>query len=225
MSSADAGGHPRAWTARVRGAWLRTLPPEQLLPDGQPVYVASWIYVFGVATLSALAVVMLSGFALALGGPDWWHTNPVGHFFNSLHMWSVELFFACMVIHLWGKFFMAAWRGGRGLTWVTGAIAFVASVGTAFTGYLVQQNFDSQWISTQAKDAFNSTGLGAFFHLMDFGQMLMWHIVLLPLALVAIAGLHVLMVRRHGVVPPFPAAQAASETTVAAGTAPSGGEG
>ena len=43
-----------------------------------------------------------------------------------------------MVIHLWGKFFMAAWRGKRALTWITGAIAFLGSIGTAFTGYLSQ---------------------------------------------------------------------------------------
>ena len=57
-----------------------------------------------------------------------------------------------MVMHLWGKFFMAAWRGRRALTWMTGVVAFVASIGTAFTGYLSQTNFDAQWISTQAKD-------------------------------------------------------------------------
>jgi ubiquinol-cytochrome c reductase cytochrome b subunit len=33
--------------------------------------------------------------------------------------------------------------------------------------------------------------------------MLMWHIVLLPIGVVVIAGLHVLLVRRHGIVPPF----------------------
>ena len=52
-----------------------------------------------------------------------------------------------MVIHLWGKFWMAAWRGKRALTWMTGVVAFVASIGTAFTGYLSQSNFDAQWIS------------------------------------------------------------------------------
>ena len=41
-----------------------------------------------------------------------------------------------MVIHLWGKFCMAAWRGRRALTWITGVVAFLASIGTAFTGYL-----------------------------------------------------------------------------------------
>ena len=92
---------------------------------------------------------------LALKGAAWWHTSSVGHFVNSTHLWSVELFFAFMVIHLWGKFFMAAWRGQRALTWITGAVAFVGSIGTAFTGYLSQSNFDSQWISTQAKDGLN----------------------------------------------------------------------
>ncbi len=136
-------------------------------------------------------------------GPSWWHTSSVGLFVNSLHLWSVETFFFFMVIHLWGKFFMAAWRGNRRLTWATGVISFVVSVAAAFTGYLSQQNFDSQWISTQAKDGINATGAGAFWNVLNFGQMLMWHIVLLPIGVVAIAGLHVLLVRRRGIVPPF----------------------
>src|SRR5450759_4780761 len=88
-------------TAKLRRAAVAALPPERLLPDRQPAYVASWIYVFGVLTLSALAVVIL-----------------------------------------------------------TGVVSFIVSVGAAFSGYLSQQNFDSQWISTQAKDGINSTGAG-----------------------------------------------------------------
>ncbi len=204
---ADLGDEADAamWTSRVRRQALRLLPPGKLLPDRQPAYVASWIYVFGVATLAALGVAIASGLALALGGPDWWHTDPLGHFFNSLHLWSVEAFMAFMVIHLWGKFWMAAWRGRRALTWVTGVVAFMASIVECFTGYVSQQNFDSQWISTSGKDAFDAVGVGAFFNVMNFGQMLMWHIVLLPLVLVAIVGAHVLAVRVRGVVHPLPA--------------------
>jgi len=199
------------WTARVRRRALKSLPPGKLLPDTQPAYVASWIYVFGVGSLAALGVAIVSGFGLALGGPDWWHYNPLGHFFNSLHLWSVELFMALLVIHLWGKFWMAAWRGRRTLTWITGVVAFVASVLECFTGYVSQSNFDSQWISTSGKDAFNSVGVGAFFNVMNTGQMLMWHIVLLPLVLITIVGAHVLLVRVRGVSHPIDtdAAQAA----------------
>jgi hypothetical protein len=204
---AVAEGDERMWTARVRRRTLAALPPGKLLPDRQPAYVSSWVYVFGVASLAALGVAIVSGFAIALGGTDWWHTNPVGHFFNSLHLWSVELFMALLVIHLWGKFWMAAWRGRRTLAWITGVVAFLASIVECFTGYLSQQNFDSQWISTNGKDAFNAVGVGSFFNLMNFGQMLLWHVVLIPIVLIAIVGAHVLLVRVRGVSHPLPAAR------------------
>ena len=208
MTTTTGSADDRMWTARLRRRAVEALPPDKLLPDRQPAYVSSWIYVFGVLTLSAFVVVLASGTVLALQGPAWWHGSTVGHYFNSLHLWSVELFMAFMVIHLWGKFFMAAWRGKRALTWITGAVCFLGSIGTAFTGYLTQQNFDSQWISTQAKDGLNSVGVGSFFNVLDFGQMLMWHIVLLPLVVGIIIGAHLLLVRRRGVVPPFGAEQA-----------------
>jgi quinol-cytochrome oxidoreductase complex cytochrome b subunit len=201
-------GHPedaKMWTARIRTSVVDALPPDRMLPDRQPAYVASWIYVFGMVTITAMVVVIVTGCILALKGPQWWHASSVGHFINSLHLWSVEIFFFAMVIHLWGKFFMAAWRGNRAMTWILGVVTFLASIVTAFTGYLSQTNFDSQWISTQAKDGINSTGGGAFFNVLNFGQMLMWHIALLPVALVVLTAIHVLMVRRRGVVPPFPA--------------------
>lgn len=201
---ADAGDTSGMWTARLRRQMSRRLPYDKLIPDRQPAYVASWIYVFGVGSLAALGVVIASGCALALGGPDWWHDTSVGHFFNSLHLWSVELFMAFLVIHLWGKFWMAAWRGKRALTWVTGVVAFVAAVVECFTGYVSQQNFDSQWISTSGKDAFNAVGVGAFFNVMNFGQMLMWHIVLIPVVLFTLVGAHVLLVRIRGVSHPLP---------------------
>jgi len=193
----------RQWTTRLRKTVVEKLPPEKLLPDSQPAYVASWIYVFGVTTLAALAIVIATGCVLAMKGPLWWHLSSTGHFVNSLHLWSVEIFFFAMVIHLWGKYFMAAWRGGRQLTWVTGVVLFLTSIGAGFTGYVSQTNYDSQWISTQAKDGINATGGGAFFNVLNLGQMLMWHIVLLPLAAVALTAVHVIYVRIKGVVPPF----------------------
>jgi ubiquinol-cytochrome c reductase cytochrome b subunit len=202
MSAVTPASHP-SWTDRVREAAVRALPPEKLLPSGQPTYVASWIYVFGVASISALIVIILSGCILALKGPAWWHYTGVGHFFNSVHFWSVQLFFFAMVVHLWGKYWMASWRGGRARVWITGAVTFLVAIPTAFTGYLSQQNFDAQWISTQGKDAVNSIGAGAFFNVTNFGQMYSYHVLLLPVAVVALVGAHVLLVRRHGVVPPF----------------------
>jgi ubiquinol-cytochrome c reductase cytochrome b subunit len=194
---------PATWTGRVRERAVAVLPPEELLPETQPSYVASWVYVMGVLTLASLVVLIVSGCILAVEGPSWWHLSSIGHFVNSLHLWAVELFFFFMVIHLWAKFFMAAWRGGRRKTWITGAIAFVVAVPTALTGFLSHQNFSAQWISVSAKDGLNALGVGAYFNVLNFGQMFTWHIVLLPLTILLLVVVHILLVRKHGVVPPI----------------------
>jgi len=198
MSSLD-----KNWTSRLRKSTLETMEPQDLLPDNQPAYVASWIYVFGVLTLASLLMLIVTGLILTLEGPSWWHISSVGHFFNSMHLWSVELFFVFMVVHLWGKFWMAAWRGRRTATWVTGVLAFAVSIITALTGYLIQTNFDSQWIATQAKDGFNAMGIGAFCNTLNTGQAILLHVALLPLVVGIIVVWHVLLVRRRGVVPPI----------------------
>ena len=177
---------------------------------------------FGVASIASLIVIIGSGCILALKGPAWWHETGIGHFFNSIHLWSVELFFFAMVVHLWGKYWMAAWRGGRARVWMTGAVTFLVAIPCALTGYVSQQNFDAQWISTQAKDAMNSVGVGAFFNLTNFGQMYSYHVLLLPIAVVGLVSAHVLLVRRHGVVPPFELEQ---RKAVLAATSSPGGDG
>lgn len=193
----------RSWTGAVRERAVAALPPDKLLPDDQPSYMTSWIYVFGVLSLAALIVIIASGAVLTLKGPGWWHFTGAGHFFNSMHLWSVELFFFFMVVHLWGKYWMAAWRGGRARVWMTGVVTFLVAIPCALTGYVSQQNFDAQFISTQAKDAMNAAGAGSFFNLTNFGQMYSYHVFLLPLAVIGLVGAHILLVRKHGIVPPF----------------------
>ncbi|QNE47457.1 cytochrome B6 [Glaciihabitans sp. INWT7] len=201
------------WTGKARRWMLKTLPPQKLLPETQPSYVASWIYVFGMGAIASLVVIIASGVVLSLNGPTWWHVSAFGHFVNSTHLWSVEFFFLFMVVHLWGKFWMASWRGGRLLTWITGVVSFAVSIGAAFTGYLLQTNFESEWIAFEAKDALNAAGIGAWFNVANAGQMFMWHITLLPLAVAAIVALHVLLVRVHGVAPPLEAADSDAQLT------------
>jgi hypothetical protein len=192
------------WTRSVR-EWLSTrLPASHLLPDQQPTYMRSAVYLFGALTIASLVLVIGSGTILAIFGPQWWHLNAVGHFFNSLHLWSVEALFFFMVLHLWGMFFQGAWRDGRARTWMTGAIAFVVSIMAAFTGYLSQSNLDSQWIAVSAKDAINSIGIGGFFNVLNFGQMYTFHIYLLPLVVSGLVGIHLLLVRMRGIVRPYP---------------------
>jgi len=190
-------------TTGIRERVRTWVPLEDLLPDHLPAFVRSPAYFFGVISLSSLVLLILTGILLAAFGPQWWHDNAVGHVVNSLHFWCAELFFFSMTLHLWVAFFKGAWRHGRGLTWVSGMVAFLAAIGTAFTGYLSMTNFSAQWIAAQGKDALNAVGIGAFFNLLNFGQMYGFHIVLLPLLLILLIGMHLLLVRIRGIVRPY----------------------
>jgi len=191
------------WTAAIRDRVERTLPITELLPTRQPAYVGSWVYVFGVVTIAALVWVVISGVVLAFFGSAWWHVSSIGRFFNSIHFWAVQMFFIFMVLHLWGQFWGAGWRDGRARTWMVGVVIFLVSLVTAFTGYLIQQNFDSQWIAVNAKDAVNSTGLGGLFNVTNFGQMYGLHVMLFPVGVTLLVVLHIVQVRSRGVVRPI----------------------
>ena len=193
------------WTRGAREGVSKAMPISQLLPDKQPSYVRSVTYLFGSLAIGNFVLVIVSGVILAIFGPHWWHVSNAGHFVNSTHFWSVQAFFFFMVLHLWGQFFMGSYRDGRGKTWLIGAIAFVFSIVAAFTGYLSQTNFDSQWIGVSAKDAMNSLGIGGFFNVLNFGQMYSFHVILLPVALAILIAIHILLVRVMGVVRPYPA--------------------
>ena len=50
----------------------------------------------------------------------------------------------------------------------------------------------------------NAIGIGGFFNVLNFGQMYGFHILVLPVLLVALIVLHVVLVRLRGVVPRTP---------------------
>ena len=192
-------------TSAIRREAEASWPYERLMPSEEPIYVSRLFYLFGSTALMSFVALVASGLILAVAGPYWWHTSRIGLFVNSVHFWSVQLFFFAIFVHLGSSLFTAAWRGGRGLTWLFGALTFFVAVLTGLTGYVLQSNYDAQWIGQQAKDAMNAVGLGPFLNLMNLGSVTGWHTTLLPLGVAGFVTVHLLWVRRHGVVEPPPA--------------------
>lgn len=190
---------------RGRRWFMRRWPAQELMPDAEPVYVKSWFYVFGVMTLVSLIMLIVTGVILSAFGPEWWLNTAIGAYVDAMHYWAVQVFFLFMAVHVIATFLMGAFRGHRWLTWMLGVLAFLVSVGTAFTGYASIQDFEAQWITTQGKDAIASTGIGGLFNLLNPGQMITLHVVLLPLIVGMIVAAHVLWVRKHGIAAPYDA--------------------
>ncbi len=191
-------------TRRAQQVLRDNLTLEDALPTRMPVYVDSVAYLWGAAALAALVLLILSGVVLAAFGPAWYHHNALGRDVNALHFWSVQLFFAALVLHLATKYLLAAWRDGRWPTWMVGMAAFFVALFTGLTGYLSQGNLDAQWIAVQSKDAIDAAGGGGLFNPMNTGQVLTLHVVVLPLVLGALTAWHLFYVRREGPVHPFP---------------------
>jgi ubiquinol-cytochrome c reductase cytochrome b subunit len=190
-------------TERAQTFVKKNMSMEDALPTRMPVYMNSVVYLFGAMTLAALGMLIVTGVFITIFGPTWWHVSAFGHFVNSLHFWSSQIFFLGILLHMIGKFFMAAWRGGRWRTWAIGVITLGIAVFSGLTGFILQTNWDAQWISGQAKDGLNAMGIGAVINTLNSGQILTLHIVLLPLFVVVLVGVHVLVVRHESPVRPI----------------------
>ncbi len=191
------------WTVATKRMAATVLSADTWLPTELPEYAQGFMYMLGSLTASSFVVLILSGVLLAMNGPASWSYNGAMHFVAATHFWAVQAFFFFMMLHLWRVFFTGAWRGGRGLTWLLGAVAFLVAIPTAFTGFLINGDLYSQWNAVQAKDGLNALGLG-WVNLTNAGQMYGMHAVVLPLTLAAIVGLHITLVRLKSVVPPYP---------------------
>jgi quinol-cytochrome oxidoreductase complex cytochrome b subunit len=190
-------------TEKTQQFIVRNLTLEDVLPTKMPVYVNSVAYLFGAMTLSAILMLIITGLIMVIFGPNWYHGSGAGHFINSLHFWSTQVFFGGLILHMVTKFFMAAWRDGRWKVWIVGIVTFAIVIPTALTGFLSQTNWDAQWIAVQAKDALNSLWVGSFFNTLNTGQMFVLHVSLLPFLAVVMVVIHLFLVRRDGPVKPL----------------------
>lgn len=191
------------WTLTVKQRLAHVLSADTWLPSEMPEYAQGFMYMLGSLTASSFVVLVISGILLAMNGPETWSYNSAMRFVAATHFWSVQAFFFFMMLHLWRVFFTGAWRGGRGFTWLLGAITFLVAIPTAFTGFLINGDLYSQWNAVQAKDGLNALGLG-WVNLTNAGQMYGMHVVVLPLVLAVLIGLHITQVRIRSVVPPYP---------------------
>jgi quinol-cytochrome oxidoreductase complex cytochrome b subunit len=191
-------------TKRLQTFTQRNMTLEDVLPTKMPVYVNSIAYLFGVATLSSLVMLILTGLILAIFGPNWYHISQSGRFFNSVHFWSAQVFFASMLLHMLTKFLLGAWREGRWKTWMIGVLIFGIAIFAGFTGYLSATSWTSSWHSVQSKDAMNAIGIGAFFNTTNFSQVITLHVAFLPILIIVLVTIHLAFVRHESPVKPYP---------------------
>ena len=132
-----------------------------------------------------------------------------GWLIRSLHVWSANLLIGVLFLHILTTYMMRAYRGPREFTWITGVLLlflflafgfsgyllpwnqlafFATRVGTAITGVVPVVGKDLLLMARSGEDVTGDT-LARFYSL---------HVVILPLCVFALLGLHLFLVQKHG---------------------------
>lgn len=137
-----------------------------------------------------------------------------GWLIRSVHSWSANILIGILFIHMFSTFFLKAYRKPRQLTWVTGFLLFVVFLAFGFSGYLLPWNELSYAATRVGTDIAGSLPvLGNWLKGIILGgpnisqgtlsRFFWFHVAILPLAAIAIIGLHVLLVQLLGMSKPI----------------------
>lgn len=186
-----------------------------------PSNTSSWWYVFGSAATVILVLQVVTGILLAFvyspSASHAWsslefldHNVTLGWFLRAMHGWGSDFMIAIVLIHLAQVFLFGAYKFPRELTWIVGVFLLLLTLGMAFTGQVLRFDQDAYWglgIGASIVSRVPFVG-GALVDLMLGGPIIAGpalsrfftlHVFVIPGILLALVGLHLLMVLRLGI--------------------------
>jgi len=208
------------------GAWLEEraglgAPLMEAATHAVPRDTASWFYVFGSAAVVCLVIQVVTGICLATvytpSANDAWkslialdYEIPLGWFLRALHGWGSNFMVAIVIVHMIQVALFGAFKYPRELTWLVGVVLLFLTLGMAFTGQVMRFDQDAYWgLGIGAAIAGRTPGIGPqIVHLLLGGPIIgaatlsrffALHVFVVPGLLLALVGLHLLLVVRLGI--------------------------
>src|SRR5271167_2603785 len=211
---------------REIGDWLDArlqlgTPIRETMEHPIPRDSASWFYVFGSAAMAVFGLQVVTGILLALiyvpsAGEAWNslqilnHQVTLGWFIRALHGWGSNFMIAIVLIHMVQVFLFGAYKFPRELTWVVGVLLLLLTLGMAFTGQVLRFDQDAYWgLGIGASISSRIPVLGPWIVNLLLGgpiiaaatlsRFFALHVFVIPGALTAFVGLHLLLVLKLGI--------------------------
>ena len=144
-----------AWLdSRLKLKSLEKTLLDEPIPGG-----ASWIYVFGSATLFLFVLQAITGMFLAVyyaPTPDHAYDSvqfienqvSFGWFVRGLHHWGASGMVIVVGLHMLQVFLYGAFKPPREMMWMVGVVLFLLVMAFAFTGYLLPWDQLAIWAVT-----------------------------------------------------------------------------
>jgi quinol-cytochrome oxidoreductase complex cytochrome b subunit len=139
---------------------------------------------------------------------------PFGWLMRSLHSWSAHLMIISLVLHMFSTLLLKAYRPPRELTWVSGYFLFGLTLAFGFSGYLLPWNELAYFATAVGTSMVQSVPLigdwllqvlrgGTDVTINTLYRFFAIHVVILPVIVVLLIGVHLLFVQRQGMAPPL----------------------
>jgi ubiquinol-cytochrome c reductase cytochrome b subunit len=196
-------------------------PIKEAMAHPVPRRAASWAYVFGSGALTVMMLQFVTGIGLAFvyvpSADQAWtslqvlnHQQSFGWFIRALHGWGSNFMVALVLIHMVQVFLFGAYKFPRELTWIVGVFLLLMTLGMAFTGQVLRFDQDAYWglgigASVMGRMPFIGTALvhsmlgGPIIAGETLSRFFAIHVFIVPGALIAFVGVHLLMVLKLGV--------------------------
>ncbi len=176
---------------------------RNLMIQEVPAYANKFYYSLGFLSMISFVLLLATGLVMVFYGPDWWLTDSVGKYVRSVHLWATQAFVLFILLHLMVVFFTSGFRKPRRTTWVLGSLMFLFVIAEAEFGYVLRDDFSSQWRALQGADFYNGSGLGWWINSLNYRQIYGIHVVLIPAIIIGLLFMHYLLVRVLGIAKPY----------------------
>ncbi len=136
-----------------------------------------------------------------------------GWLVRSVHAWSANLMIIFCILHLLRIVLQGAYKKPRELTWMVGMGLLFVTLGFGFTGYLLPWDQRAYWATTVGTEIAGSVPFigatireilrgGADIAALTLSRFFGVHVLVLPLTIAGLVGLHLLIVHQQGLADP-----------------------
>jgi quinol-cytochrome oxidoreductase complex cytochrome b subunit len=133
-----------------------------------------------------------------------------GWLIRGIHHWGASLMVLVVFLHMLRTFFYGAYKYPREMTWITGVLLLLLTLGMGFTGYLLPWNQRAYWATTVGTAIAGSVPFvgdlilkvmrgGTDLSALTLTRFFSAHIWMLPAALAALIGVHMYLIIRLGI--------------------------
>lgn len=186
-----------------------------------PQSSGSWFYVFGSATLLCFMIQIATGIMLAMvyvpSAAEAYTTleyltfhQYLGWFIRGVHYWGSNFMVGIMLLHMTQVFLFGAYKYPREITWITGLVLMVLTLGLAFTGQVMRFDEDAYWglgigVAIMGRVPFLGEQLvnmmlgGPIIASDTLSRFFALHVFVLPGGILAIVSIHLRMVLTKGI--------------------------